>query len=64
MTSKHKIDKDKRITIAEIKSDFEAEGEIFDDTEIEKIRNFLYLLAEISHDQYLRNKTDNELLSD
>ena len=50
------MDKDRRITIAEIKADFEAEGEIFDDIEIEKIRDFLYLLAQIAYEEYDRNK--------
>lgn len=54
MTNRPQIDKDKRITIAEIKADFEAEGQILSDAEIEKIRDFLYLLAQINYEQYLR----------
>ncbi len=55
-----KLEEKEKISIAEIKADFEAEGEIFDDSEIEKIRDFLYLLAQISYEQYYRNKQDNE----
>lgn len=55
-----KLEEKEKISIAEIKADFEAEGEIFDDSEIEKIRDFLYLLAQISYEQYNRNKQDNE----
>ena len=50
-----RIEKEK-LSIAEIKADFEAEGEMFDDIEIEKIRDFLYLFAQISYEQYNRNK--------
>ena len=51
-----KLEEKEKISIAEIKADFEAEGEMFDDSEIEKIRGFLYLLAQISYEQYNRNK--------
>jgi len=50
-----KAEKEK-LSIAEIKADFEAEREIFDDSEVEKIRDFLYLLAQIGYEQYNRNK--------
>ena len=50
-----RIEKEK-LSIAEIKADFKAEGEMFDDIEIEKIRDFLYLFAQISYEQYNRNK--------
>lgn len=55
-----KLEEKEKISIAEIKADFEAEGEIFEDNEIEKIRNFLYLFAQISYEQYNRNKQVNE----
>ena len=55
MMEKKPEEKDK-ISLAEIKADFEAEGEIFDDSEIEKIRDFLYLLAQITYEQHNRNK--------
>lgn len=45
-----------KISIAEIKSDFEAEGEIFNDSEVVRIRDFLYLLAQITYEQHNRNK--------
>ena len=59
MMEKKMEEKDK-ISLAEIKADFEAEGEIFDDSEIETIRDFLYLLAQISYEQYNRNKQVSE----
>lgn len=46
----------KKLSIAEIKADFEAEGKVLNDSEIEKIRDFLYLLAQISYEQFNRNK--------
>lgn len=49
-----RIEKEK-LSVAEIKADFKAEGEIFDDIEIEKIRDFLYLFAQISYELYNRN---------
>ena len=55
-----KLEEKEKISIAEIKADFEAEGEMFDDSEIEKIRGFLYLLAQISYEQYNRNKQVSE----
>ncbi|MFN8252767.1 MAG: hypothetical protein U0V75_12925 [Ferruginibacter sp.] len=51
-----KQEEKEKISIAEIKADFEAEGQMFDDSEIEKIRDFLYLLAQITYEQYNRNK--------
>mgnify|MGYP000523543723 CR=1 FL=1 len=51
-----KRQEEQKISIAEIKADFEAEGEMFDDSEIEKVRDFLYLLAQIGYEQYIRNK--------
>lgn len=58
-----KLEEKEKISIAEIKADFEAEGEMFDDSEIEKIRDFLYLLAQISYEQYNRNKQVSEISS-
>lgn len=55
-----KLEEKDKISLAEIKTDFEAEGEIFDDSEIEKIRDFLYLLAQITYEQHSRNKQVNE----
>jgi hypothetical protein len=55
-----KLEEKDKISLAEIKADFEAEGEIFDDSEIETIRDFLYLLAQISYEQYNRNKQVSE----
>lgn len=55
-----KLEEKEKISIAEIKADFEAEGEMFDDSEIEKIRDFLYLLAQISYEQHTRNKQVSE----
>jgi hypothetical protein len=55
-----KLEEKEKISIAEIKADFETEGEIFEDSEIEKIRDFLYLLAQITYEQYNRNKQVNE----
>ncbi len=52
---KKQVEKEK-IAIAEIKADFEAEGEIFDDNDAEKIRDFLYLIAQITYEQHNRNK--------
>lgn len=57
---KKKPEEKEKISIAEIKADFEPEGEMFDDSEIEKIRGFLYLLAQITYEQYSRNKLVNE----
>ncbi len=55
-----KLEEKEKISIAKIKADFEAEGEIFEDSDIEKIRDFLYLLAQISYEQYNRNKQVGE----
>ena len=55
-----KLEEKEKISNAEITADFEAEGEMFDDSEIEKIRGFLYLLAQISYEQYNRNKQVSE----
>lgn len=55
-----KLEEKEKISIAEIKADFKAEGEIFEDGEVEKIRDFLYLLAQISYEQYSRNKQLSE----
>ena len=55
-----KQEEKEKISIAEIKVDFEAEGEIFDDNEVEKIRDFLYLLAQITYEQHNRNKQVSE----
>ena len=52
-----KLEEKKNIN-PEIKADFEAEGEMFDDSEIEENQGaFLYLLAQISYEQYNQNKT-------
>lgn len=51
-----KQEEKEKISIAEIKADFEAEGQMLNDSEIEKIRDFLYLLAQITYEQYNRNK--------
>ena len=51
-----KLEEKEKISIAEIKADFEAEGELFEDGEVEKIRDFLYLLAQITYEQHNRNK--------
>ena len=51
-----KPEEKEKISIAEIKADFEAEGEIFEDSEVEKIRDFLYLLAQVTYEQHNRNK--------
>lgn len=51
-----KRQEEQKISIAEIKADFEAEGEMFDESAIEKIRDFLYMLAQIGYEQYIRNK--------
>lgn len=51
-----KQEEKEKISIAEIKVDFEAEGERFDEGEIDKIRDFLYLFAQITYEQYNRNK--------
>lgn len=56
-----KRQEEQKISIAEIKADFEAEGEMFDDSEIEKIKDFLYLLAQIGYEQYIRNKQVSEI---
>ncbi|MGB4776727.1 MAG: hypothetical protein WBP45_16225 [Daejeonella sp.] len=58
-----KLEEKEKISIAEIKADFEAEGEIFEDSEVEKIRGFLYLLAQISYEQYNRSKQVSETSS-
>lgn len=55
-----KLEEIEKISIAEIKADFEAEGEMFDDSEIEKIRDFLYLFAQITYEQHNRNKQATE----
>ncbi|HMU10970.1 MAG TPA: hypothetical protein PKC54_13250 [Ferruginibacter sp.] len=55
-----KPEEKEKISIAEIRADFEAEGEIFDDSEVEKIRDFLYLLAQITYEQHNRNKQVSE----
>ncbi len=55
-----KPEEKEKISIAEIKADFEAEGELFEDSEVEKIRDFLYLLAQITYEQYNRNKQASE----
>lgn len=52
---KRKLEEKEKISIAEIKADFETEGEIFEDGEVEKIRDFLYLLAQITYEQHNRN---------
>lgn len=51
-----KLEEKEKISIAEIKADFEAEGELFEDSEVVKIRDFLYMLAQITYEQYNRNK--------
>lgn len=56
-----KQQEEQKISIAEIKADFEAESEMFDDNEIEKIRDFLYLLAQIGYEQYQRQKSKEEI---
>ena len=58
-----KPEEKEKISIAEIKADFEAEGEIFDDSEVEKIRDFLYLFAQITYEQQNRNKQVTETLT-
>ena len=60
---KKKLEEKEKISIADIKADFEAEGEIFEDSEVEKIRDFLYLFAQISYEQYNRNKQVSEISS-
>lgn len=57
---KKKLEEKEKISIAEIKGDFEAEGELFEDSEVEKIRDFLYLLAQITYEQHNRNKQVTE----
>jgi hypothetical protein len=42
------------ISINEIKTEFESEGELFTDEQLEKIRDFLYLFAQISYEQCQR----------
>lgn len=54
------ITKREKLSISEIKAEFGAEGEVFDNNEIEKIREFLYLLAQISYEQYNRDKQTAE----
>jgi hypothetical protein len=55
-----KLEEKEKISIAEIKADFEAEGELFEDSEVERIRDFLYLLAQITYEQHNRNKQATE----
>lgn len=55
-----KLEEKEKISIAEIKADFEAEGELFEDSEVEKIRDFLYLLAQITYEQHNRDKQVTE----
>jgi len=55
-----KLEEKEKISIAEIKADFETEGEIFEEGEVEKIRDFLYLLAQITYEQHNRNKQATE----
>jgi hypothetical protein len=55
-----KPEEKEKISIAEIRAYFEAEGEIFDGSEVEKIRDFLYLLAQITYEQHNRNKQVSE----
>ncbi len=49
-------DERKMLSIDEIKHEFEQEGETFTDAELEKIRDYLYLLVQISYEHYQRNK--------
>ncbi len=55
-----KLEEKEKISIAEIKADFEAEGELFEDSEVERIRDFLYLLAQITYEQHNRNRQVTE----
>ena len=50
----------KMLSIDEIKHEFEQEGESYTDAELEKIRSYLYLLAQISYEHYQRNKRFRE----
>lgn len=49
-------DERKMLSIDEVKHEFEQEGETYTAVELEKIRDYLYLLAQISFEHYQRNK--------
>lgn len=50
-----------RISLGKCKSILESDGSIYSEQEIVEIREFLYLLAELDYDVYLKQKLrDNQ----
>ena len=45
-----------KISLGKCKSILESDGSIYSEQEIKEIRDFLYLLAELDYDVYLKQK--------
>lgn len=70
MKSKKIESKDRKIIISKIKqmlpleefkAEFGKDGSDFSDEQLEKIRDFFYVLAAITYEQYLRRKESGEI---
>lgn len=48
--------KKEKISVGKCKSILESDGSIYSEQEIKEIRDFLYLLAEMDYDVYLKQK--------